>query len=195
MDTVRKVAVYPCGGVGFVLSSISRYAAYQVTEDMLPGQTEIVDVLRLISGIQEEVALVEDNPTVIIDGCGYQCGSNLFRLLGLKPAARVLIPPIAKLPATFVCDCKKQETKLAPGMQRRVPSESGKNLATEIATRVKNIALVILNMDYPYQKQTVSQDENVICDYLENIPQAVDYVAISEGIDRPGTMPGLAGLE
>ncbi len=102
MGKVEKVAVYPCGGVGFPLSSVARYATFIVTEDMLPGETEIVDAVRLISGLQDEVDLVEDNPTIVIDGCAYQCGSNLFRLLGLKPAVRILATVISKLPPTYV---------------------------------------------------------------------------------------------
>lgn len=99
---MKKVAIYPCGGVGLPLSSIARYAAYLVTEDMLPEQTEIVDAVRLICGFPEEVALVEDNPSIIIDGCAHQCGSNLFRLFGLKPAARIRAHILAKKPPTFV---------------------------------------------------------------------------------------------
>lgn len=195
MGRVTKVAVYPCGGVGFVLSSVARYAAYLLTEDLMPEQTEIVDAQRLISGLPDEVALVEENPTVIIDGCGYQCGSNLYRLLGLKPSARILIPPIAKLPPTFVCDCKKQQTRLAPGTQRRVPSESGKNLAMEIAARAARIAQILLKTDYDFEKQLVNSGEVEICRYLEDIPREVGYVAISEGVDRPASMPKLTGME
>ena len=102
MEKVKKVAIYPCGGVGFPLSSVARYATFIVTEDLLPGETEIVDAVRLISGFPDDVELVENNPTIIIDGCAYQCGSNLFRLLGLKPAARILATVISKLPPTFV---------------------------------------------------------------------------------------------
>lgn len=102
MGKVNKVAVYPCGGVGFPLSSVARYATFIVTEDMLPGETEIVDAARLINGMRDEVELVENHPTIIIDGCAYQCGSNLFRLLNIKPAVRILSTVISQLPPTFV---------------------------------------------------------------------------------------------
>lgn len=102
MGKVNKVAVYPCGGVGFPLSSVARYATFIVTEDMLPGETEIVDAARLINGMSDEVELVENHPTIIIDGCAYQCGSNLFRLLNIKPAVRILSTVISQLPPTFV---------------------------------------------------------------------------------------------
>ncbi len=195
MGNFNKVAVYPCGGVGFVLSSVARYAAYVVTEDMLPGQTEIVDAVRLVCGFPDEIELVEDNPTVILDGCAYQCGSNLFRLLGIKPAARILLPPIAKMPPTFVCDCKKQETKLAPGTNRRVLGETGRNLAMEAATQVKNACIALLNLDYPYEKQKLNRGENEICNYIENIPGEMDYVSVNERIERPSDMPVIRGLE
>ncbi|UNC91578.1 putative zinc-binding protein [Candidatus Contubernalis alkaliaceticus] len=195
MEKASKVAIYPCGGVGFVLSSVARYAAYVVTEDMLPGQTEIVDAVRLISGIPDEIKLVEENPSIILDGCAYQCGSNLFRLLGIKPAARILLPPIAKMPPTFVCDCKKQETKLAPGTNRRVPGETGRNLAMEVATQAQNACIAILNLNYPYERQKVNCEQNIICDYVENIPKKMKYVTVNERIERPEDMPAILGLE
>lgn len=195
MSAVTKVAVYPCGGVGFVLSSVARYAAYLVTEDLLPGLTEIVDAQRLISGMPDEVALVENHPTILIDGCGYQCGSNLFRMLELKPALRLLIPPIAKMPPTYVCDCKKQQTKISPGTQRRVPSESGKNLASEIAARTASAAQAMLRGNYCYDKQKIRSSETLICRFLENIPREVNYVQLSEGVDRPASMPKINGFE
>jgi len=197
MSEAKKVAIYPCGGVGFVLSSVARYAAYLVSEDLLPGKTEIVDAQRLINGLPDEVELVEENPTIIIDGCGYQCGSNLFRLLGLKPVARLLIPPIAKLPATFLCDCTglKKQVRLAPGTQRRVPSESGKNLAMEVAVRTKNMVVSMLRPDYSYEPQRVRQGETDVCVYVNNVPEELGYVMMSEGIDRPNSMPQFDWLE
>ena len=197
MGEVQKVAIYPCGGVGFVLSSVARYAAYLVAEDLLPGKTEIVDAQRLLNGLSDEVELVEKNPTIIIDGCGYQCGSNLFRLLGLTPVTRLLIPPIAKLPATFLCDCAglKKQVRLAPGTERRVPSESGKNLATEVAVRARNMALEMLAADYRYEPQRIRQGETEICAFINNIPGEVGYVMVAEGVDRPASRPRLSGLE
>ncbi len=195
MEKANKVAIYPCGGVGFVLSSVARYAAYIVTEDMMPSQTEIVDAVRLVSGFPDEIELVEDNPTIILDGCAYQCGSNLFRLLGLKPAARILLPPIAKMPPTFVCDCKKQQTKMTPGTNRRVPGETGRNLAMEVATQAKNTCIAILNLNYPYEKQKVNKGENKICHYIENIPEEMNYVSVNERVERPSDMPAIRGLE
>jgi uncharacterized metal-binding protein len=193
MTRERKVAVYPCGGVGFVLSSIARYAAYLLTEDLLPGKTEIVDAQRLISGMADEVALVEENPAIIIDGCGYQCGSNLYHLLGLRPAARLLIPPIAKMPPTYLCDGR--DIRLAPGTQRRVPSESGKNLAMEVAARAARIAGILLGESYAYEPQRIPEEETAICRYLEDIPAAAGYIRLAEGVDRPASMPALDGFE
>lgn len=84
---------------------------------------------------------------------------------------------------------------MSPGRNRRVPGESGKNLAMEIATQVKNIALIILNLDYPYEKQTINTEQLNICHYIEDIPDQMDYVTIKDGIVRPSSMPKLVGFE
>ncbi len=84
---------------------------------------------------------------------------------------------------------------MSPGRERRVPGESGKNLAMEIATQIKNIALVMLSLNYPYEKQHIKGDTLAICDYLDDIPAAMDYITVKEGIYRPADMPKLTGLE
>lgn len=84
---------------------------------------------------------------------------------------------------------------MSPGRERRVPGESGKNLAMEIATQIKNIALVMLDPNYTYEKQHIKGDKLPICDYLDDIPDAMDYLTVKEGIYRPADMPKLTGLE
>ena len=84
---------------------------------------------------------------------------------------------------------------MSPGRERRVPGETGKNLAMEIATQIKNIALVMLNLNYSYEKQQIEGDKLPICDYLDDIPQAMDYLTVKEGVYRPANMPKLTGLE
>lgn len=65
----------------------------------------------------------------------------------------------------------------------------------EIATQVKNIALVMLNLDYNYKKQKINEGRHTICDYRDDMPAELDYVIVKEGIVRPATMPKLAGME
>ncbi|MEW5921305.1 MAG: hypothetical protein AB1796_10265 [Bacillota bacterium] len=84
---------------------------------------------------------------------------------------------------------------MSPGRERRVPSESGKNLAMEIAVQVKNIALVMLNLGYLFQKQKIREGKMIICDYIDDMEAELGYVALKEGIYRPAEMPKLTGLE
>ncbi len=84
---------------------------------------------------------------------------------------------------------------MSPGRERRVPGESGKNLAMEIATQIKNIALVMLNLNYPFKRQKIKEERLEICDYIDDIPEAMDYLTVKEGIYRPADMPKLTGLE
>lgn len=84
---------------------------------------------------------------------------------------------------------------MSPGTSRRLPSESGKNLAMEIATQIDKITTAILNLGYPFQKQQITRDKAEICQYIENIPQEMDYVSLNKAIQRPADMPKLVGLE
>lgn len=84
---------------------------------------------------------------------------------------------------------------MSPGRERRVPGESGKNLAMEIAVRVKNLALLMLNLPYRYTKQKVNDQKLTICDYIDDPAVDAGYIEVKEGIYRPAEMPKLRGLE
>lgn len=195
MKGVEKVNICPCGGVGLVLSSVARHATYLLTEELLPGKTEIVDSVGLYSGSAEEVALIEDYPTIVIDGCAHHCGTNLFRVLGIKPAARIFLPPIAKMPPSYVCECRKDEIKLSPGTNRRVLKETGKNLATEVATQAANIALDMINSDYKYEKQKINISTTPLCDYIEDVTNGMNYIFVNEKVEQPESMPKISNKD
>ena len=49
----RKVMVVPCSGIGKTYGTVSREAAYEVTEDSRPGSTELVALSLLVLGDEE----------------------------------------------------------------------------------------------------------------------------------------------
>lgn len=84
---------------------------------------------------------------------------------------------------------------MSPGTKRRVPRESGKNLAREIAFRVVKISTSILDSEYVYEKQKIKQEPATICHYIEDISQEMDYISVSEGVERPRSSPEIVRME
>ena len=45
-----KIAIVPCSGIGKAYGTVSREAAYAVTEDLCPETTQLVALSRLVLG-------------------------------------------------------------------------------------------------------------------------------------------------
>ncbi len=182
--SVEKVIVYPCGGIGLHVSCVTRLAGYLLEEDLLKLDVEILDMHRLIRGMPDEIELIEIYPTIILDGCAHQCGSNLFYLLKIKPASRIYIPEIIS------------ETGLFPGRARKVLEESGQHLAREVAHRAERIAKGMRESpEYHYLPQRINGAGLTLCEYQVDVEEALGYVKIVEGVYRPLEMPPLPGFE
>lgn len=160
--SVEKVTIYPCGGIGLHVSSVTRLSAYLLTEELLPECTEILDMQRLIAGASDEIRLVEEYPTIILEGCAHQCGLNFLRLLGIKPAARVYTPEMMKL------------TGLTAGRHRKVLEESGQQLARKMAEMVEKLVRGMVGIsDYTYSRQRVQARDIDICNYSVEVEEAI----------------------
>lgn len=182
--SVEKVAIYPCGGIGLHVSCVTRQAGYLLEEELLKLDVEILDMHRLIRGMPDEIELVERYPTIILDGCAHQCGSNLFWLVKIKPAARIYIPDIIA------------ETGLFPGRARKVLEESGQRLAGEVAEKAARIAKGMKeSLNYRYLPQKIQTSGLTICDYEVDVEGALGYIQMAPGIYRPKDMEPLPGLE
>jgi uncharacterized metal-binding protein len=68
-DQKRKVIIVPCSGIGKSYGTVSREAAYEVTEDSRPQATQLVALSLLVLGDDEARAAVAAHPAVTIDGC------------------------------------------------------------------------------------------------------------------------------
>jgi hypothetical protein len=138
----------------------------------------------LIAGASDEVRLVEEYPTIVLDGCGHQCGLNFLRLLGIKPAARVYIPGMIKL------------TGLTPGRHRKVLEESGQQLSRRTSELVARLARVMVETaDYSYVKQRIRARDINICDYSIDVQEAMNMIRVADAIYRPENMPRLPNFE
>lgn len=78
-ETGRVTVVVPCSGIGKSLGSVSREAAYELCENLLPNSTRLVALSKLVLGEEEARRLVRESPVVTIDGCKKMCAASLVR--------------------------------------------------------------------------------------------------------------------
>lgn len=81
-DTKRTVLVVPCSGIGKPQGTITREAAYEVTQDLRPDRTRIVALSLLVLGDEESRGLVASCPAVTVDGCKLACARKMVELSG-----------------------------------------------------------------------------------------------------------------
>ena len=81
-DRERKVVIVPCSGIGKTYGTVSREAAYEVTEDMRPADTQLVALSLLVLGDEEARAAVAGSPAVTIDGCKLACATKMVEESG-----------------------------------------------------------------------------------------------------------------
>jgi uncharacterized metal-binding protein len=78
----HKVIIVPCSGIGKPYGTVSREAAYEVTEDLRPGETQLVPLALLVLGDQESRSAVAQYPAVTIDGCKLACAARMVQQSG-----------------------------------------------------------------------------------------------------------------
>jgi uncharacterized metal-binding protein len=180
---IKKVLLYPCGGVGLVVSTVTRLACLKAAEELLPGQLELLDMHRCQRGAPDEIALLENCPVIVLDGCRQQCGSYFLNMLGVRPAARLYTPAYI---ARF---------KLKPGNNRAELETEGQQLSEAMAQEAVAIAQGILKGPYLFKKQKVRLKNLPCCDYSLDIEEALAYDEINPRVHRPEALPRLPGLE
>ena len=82
MTDRKRVAIVPCSGIGKTYGSVSREAAYEVTEDMRPAETQLVPLSLLVLGDEDARAAVADAQAITIDGCKLACATKMVKESG-----------------------------------------------------------------------------------------------------------------
>ena len=82
MTPQRKVVIVPCSGIGKTYGAVSREAAYEVTEDVRPADTQLVALSLLVLGDEDARMAVAENPAITIDGCKLACAAKMVRQSG-----------------------------------------------------------------------------------------------------------------
>jgi uncharacterized metal-binding protein len=87
----RKVMVVPCSGIGKTYGTVSREAAYEVTEDQRPQSTQLVALSLLVLGDEDARAAVRAHPAVTIDGCKLACAAKMVQESGGQVAKGIAV--------------------------------------------------------------------------------------------------------
>lgn len=90
-DTQGQVLVVPCSGIGKVHGLISREAVYQVTDQLLPGQSDTVCLALLVTGDPQTRKKIQNHPCITVDGCPKLCAKKNVELSGGKVALGVRV--------------------------------------------------------------------------------------------------------
>src|SRR3990172_3069924 len=131
MTNRKRVAIVPCSGIGKTYGTVSREAAYEVTEDTRPAETQIVPLSLLVLGDEEARAAVAGNPAVTIDGCKLACATKMVKESGGTVAQ-----------AFAVLDVYRRSKPFKPQGIAEL-NEGGQNLARALADE---IAAVVDNL-------------------------------------------------
>jgi uncharacterized metal-binding protein len=87
----RTVMVVPCSGIGKTSGTVSREAAYEVTEDQRPQSTQLVALSLLVLGDEDARAAVRAHPAVTIDGCKLACAAKMVQESGGQVAQGIAV--------------------------------------------------------------------------------------------------------
>ena len=82
MVKTQKVIIVPCSGIGKPYGSVSREAAYVITEDLLSAQTQLVPLALLVLGDEASRSALAEYPAITIDGCKLGCAAKMVRQSG-----------------------------------------------------------------------------------------------------------------
>jgi uncharacterized metal-binding protein len=78
----RTVCIVPCSGIGKTYGTITREAAYLVTEELRPDVAKVVPLSLLVLGDEEARVAVQAAPALTLDGCKLACATQLVRESG-----------------------------------------------------------------------------------------------------------------
>lgn len=77
-----KIVIVPCSGIGKSYGTVSRMAAYQVTEEDNPGKTQLVPLALLVMGDEDSQKILAANRAITIDGCKLACATKMVQESG-----------------------------------------------------------------------------------------------------------------
>lgn len=122
----KKVVVIPCSGIGKPLGTVGRQTVYDIVEKRCPEKSSTTCLALLVSGDEEAISLVRENPCIALDGCPKECARKNIILAGGIVASEFRVMDLLKAHR----DCKP-ESVLHIG-------EGGERLVSALVDRVEN---------------------------------------------------------
>ncbi len=92
----NKIAILPCTGIGQVVGTIARQAAYRICEDLRADDTVLCCLPALVKGVQEDIDMIEACPVIVIEGCRECCATHSLELQHGAAAAVISVPDVIK---------------------------------------------------------------------------------------------------
>jgi len=121
----EKILIIPCSGIGKPSGTISRLATYYVVEDLLPKETNTVCLPLLVIGDEKARQLVQQSPTIAVDGCHYKCATKSLQTSNGKLAASL---NVLQLYRDYIHLEVKSVVDLGPGGEKFARIVAGKIL-------------------------------------------------------------------
>lgn len=124
MAPSSKVALLVCGGIGRIVSTVVRQAAYMVTSDR-PERVVLVSSGSLTGDVLEALEAARAHPLIVVDACVEKCATAIAHGKGLEAAETVWLPAVVA----------KHKLSLR-GEDRKGLSERGLALARKLADEI-----------------------------------------------------------
>ncbi len=86
-----KVMIVPCSGIGKTFGSVSREAAYVITEDLRPVTTQLMPLAKLVLGDESSRGDMQEYPALTIDGCKLACAAKMVKQSGGTIAQEIAV--------------------------------------------------------------------------------------------------------
>jgi len=86
-----RVVIVPCSGIGKTYGTVSREAAYDISEDLRPDDTQLVALSMLVLGDESARSAISGNPAITIDGCKLACASKMVKESGGKVVQEIAV--------------------------------------------------------------------------------------------------------
>lgn len=127
MSKPNRVVIVPCSGIGKTYGTVSREVAYELTENLLPGNTQLVALSLLVLGDEDARNAVAGNPAITIDGCKLACATKMVAESG------------GKVTQDFaVLDVYRRYRQFKPRGIAEL-NEGGQKLASALASEIKQV--------------------------------------------------------
>lgn len=130
-----KVVIVPCSGIGKSYGTVSREAAYQVTQDDREQQTVLVPLALLVMGDEQSSPQLAKNQAITIDGCKLACATKMVKQSGGQVAQDFAVLDVYRRYREYkpqgIGDLNEGGTKLSNALAREIDAVVDRLLGVE----------------------------------------------------------------